>query len=137
MCFPTVCPPNITNFTQYGRCDALLDYPSPNATDNCGTVYIFDSSSYPSRVYPKGVSHDVWVAFDAMPGSSPYVNSAQCTVYITVIDNQPPTLCKLGRRSYLKICGDISLLGHAIGSLCYHFSHMHSYLLTLLFFSNG
>jgi hypothetical protein len=89
------CPGNMTAATQQGRCDAVVPFSNPTATDNCNSVRVYSDSLFPNKQYPLGETSETWVAFDAMPTlQQPNVNVASCTFFINVQDNQPPVICE-------------------------------------------
>ncbi|TAF84298.1 MAG: HYR domain-containing protein, partial [Flavobacteriia bacterium] len=87
---PTItCPADITVFSDLGNCNALINVPAPIANDNCGVASVindYNNTSDATDVYPVGTTTVTWTVNDNNG------NSAQCTMNITVIDNEQPTL---------------------------------------------
>ncbi|HXF49458.1 MAG TPA: HYR domain-containing protein [Verrucomicrobiae bacterium] len=80
-----VCPPNQTANASPGRCDAVVSYPAPTATDNCPKTTV--SCTPPSgSTFPVGVSTVTCTATDSSG------NKSTCSFTVTVKDNQPPQL---------------------------------------------
>jgi hypothetical protein len=73
------CPANITVSNDPNQCGAVVNYPAPTPTGDCGTVTCSPASG---SFFPVGTTTVTCTT------STP----AQCTFTITVIDTQPPTI---------------------------------------------
>ncbi len=83
------CPANISVNTSLVQCNALVYVPAPIFTDNCGIATItnsFNSSANASGTYPFGTTTVIWTVTDV------HSNTATCSMTVTVIDNQAPSL---------------------------------------------
>lgn len=78
-----MCPPDIEVNNDAGECGAIVNYPMPTYTGNCGTV----TTSHPSgSFFPVGTT-TVTVTGTRLDGSTD-----TCSFDITVNDTQPPTV---------------------------------------------
>lgn len=81
---PTVtCAANITTNADSGACAATFSLSNPTTSDNCGIAKITNNAP-PS--FPVGTTIVAWTVTDI------HGNTANCTQYVTVIDNQKPTI---------------------------------------------
>lgn len=78
------CPADITTSTDPGLCSAVVRFPAPTASDNCGAVVSTDVAS--GSVFTKGTTTVHATATD----SSGRV--AGCQFQVTVIDTEPPAV---------------------------------------------
>lgn len=86
------CPANIVRNTDVGRCDAMVTYPTPTATDNCPGVTVMRTSpvgTASGSLFPKGTTPVTWEASDA---ATPVPNKKSCTFTVTVNDVQAPSI---------------------------------------------
>ena len=83
---PTItCPANVVQPNDPGLCSAVVTYPDPVATDNCGGVTV--ACAPPSgSVFPVGVTQVTCTATDGAGLVS------QCTFTVTVNDAEPPVI---------------------------------------------
>ncbi len=79
------CPNDITVNTDQNACDAVVNWTSATATDNCGNVN-FNCSNNPGDTFPLGSTFVSCTAADDIG------NVALCSFQVTVIDNQDPTI---------------------------------------------
>jgi len=84
------CPANITVGNNLGVCGAIVNYPTPTATDNSGVAIVSSVGGFLSgSTFSVGTTTVVYKATD------PSGNSATCSFTVTVLDTQAPTaLCK-------------------------------------------
>ena len=87
------CPANQTRSTSLGMCSAVVTYPVPTGTDNCGLpagqpVWISGgtNASGNTATFQKGITNVTWRATDAAG------NTQTCTFRVTVNDTEAPTL---------------------------------------------
>ncbi|HLP12161.1 MAG TPA: DUF2341 domain-containing protein [Flavobacteriales bacterium] len=81
----TSCPASITVNNNPGSCNAVVSWPAPTASDNCGGLTLTQTSGLPSgAAFPIGVSNVIFTATDASG------NSATCSFTVTVTDNESP-----------------------------------------------
>lgn len=83
------CPADITQDTDAGLCEAVVDPGMATATDACAGVTVVGVRSDTlllSEPYPKGVTLITWTATDAVGLTN------ICAQTITVIDNEPPVI---------------------------------------------
>jgi len=89
---PTItCPANVVKNTDAGRCDAVVTYAAPIATDNCLGVTVTRTSpagTASGSIFLKGPTTVTWEARDA---ASP-ANTRPCSFTVTVNDNQVPSI---------------------------------------------
>jgi len=85
---PTIiCPANIVRNTDPNFCSAVVTYPAPFASDDCGPWSLVRTSGLPSgSAFPKGVTMVNWKVTDAVG----YM--AICGFTVTVNDNQAPSI---------------------------------------------
>jgi len=87
---PTItCPANITQTADAGYCSAAVCVPSPATADNCGVAGVvnnYNGTADASDVYPVGTTPVVWTVTDI------YGNTAQCSMTITITDDEDPTI---------------------------------------------
>ncbi|MCB9015995.1 MAG: HYR domain-containing protein [Lentimicrobiaceae bacterium] len=84
-----VCPENITVNTDAGVCEANVTIPQPEVSDNCGIESItnsFNGTDNASGIYPAGTTEVTWTVTDI------HGNEAQCTMIVTVVDNEAPVI---------------------------------------------
>lgn len=77
----TNCPPNLTAFTN--SCNAIVNWNTPNATDNCALDTLVVSTESGS-VFPETNTLVQYTATDL------WGNTATCSFMVTVIDTVPP-----------------------------------------------
>ncbi|MDD2527938.1 MAG: HYR domain-containing protein, partial [Lentimicrobiaceae bacterium] len=100
-----ICPENITVNTDAGVCEALVNVPQPEVSDNCGVVSItnnFNGKTDASGVYPVGTTTIEWLVADANGLTS------TCSMTVTVVDNELPTIIcpeNISVNNDLSICG--------------------------------
>jgi hypothetical protein len=84
------CPSSIVTGTDVDKCDAVVTYSIPTATDDCpGVVVTLTAGLASGSVFPLGVTNVQYTAVDA--GG----NIAVCDFTVTVEDDQTPTaVCK-------------------------------------------
>jgi hypothetical protein len=81
------CPSNITVNTDPGACNAVVNFVTPVAVDNCPGVTTVRTQGLPSgSIFPVGATVQSYLATDA--GG----RTATCTFTITVVDAQAPTI---------------------------------------------
>ena len=87
------CPANQTRSTSLGLCSAVVTYPTPTGTDNCGLpagqpIWISGgtNASGNTATFQKGITNVTWRATDAAG------NTQTCTFRVTVNDTEAPTL---------------------------------------------
>jgi predicted outer membrane repeat protein len=87
------CPTNQTRSTDLGLCSAVVTYPTPTGTDNCGLpngqpVWISGgtNASGSTATFPKGITTVTWRATDGAG------NTQTCTFRVTVNDTEAPAL---------------------------------------------
>ena len=78
------CPGNITETTDPGNCDAVVNWTAPTASDNCSAT--ITASHDPGDKFPKGTTT---VTYTAEDGAG---NTATCSFDITVADDEAPQL---------------------------------------------
>ncbi|MCG9911082.1 MAG: HYR domain-containing protein [Flavobacteriales bacterium] len=79
------CPSNIVASVDSASCDAVVNWPLPNVTDNCGVASLV-SSHNPGDVFPTGITTVTYTAVDTAG------NVSTCSFTITVIENEAPVL---------------------------------------------
>ncbi|XP_070537241.1 hyalin-like [Ptychodera flava] len=83
---PTIfCPGNIDTNTDFGKPTAIVNWTSPYATDNSGTVTV---TSY----YQSGMDFNIGLTVVSLNATDPSGNMDLCHFNITVIDNEDPHL---------------------------------------------
>ncbi|MBW6491252.1 MAG: HYR domain-containing protein [Lentimicrobium sp.] len=83
------CPEDITVNNDQGVCEAYVTVPEPEVSDNCEISSVTNSYTQTvnaSAIYPVGTTVVVWTVVDE------YGNSATCTMNVTVVDNEAPTI---------------------------------------------
>ena len=87
------CPVNQTRSTDLGQCSAVVTYPTPTGTDNCGLptgqpVWIGGgiNAAGSTATFQKGATVVIWKATDAAS------NAQTCSFRVTVNDTEAPTL---------------------------------------------
>jgi len=81
------CPSSQSANTGAGTCTALVTYPTPTATDNCGSLTVVRISGPASgSSFPSGTTNVTWRAID---GSG---RSSTCSFAVTVSDAAPPAI---------------------------------------------
>ncbi|MEX0813146.1 MAG: HYR domain-containing protein, partial [Chitinophagales bacterium] len=81
------CPSDITQTADSGVCAAQVSVPQPQTGDNCGVASVindYNGTSDASDTYPVGVTTVTWTVTDTSG------NSTQCTMTITVTDDEDP-----------------------------------------------
>ncbi|MFA6950763.1 MAG: HYR domain-containing protein, partial [Lentimicrobiaceae bacterium] len=103
---PTIiCPDDITVNTDPGVCEAQVNVPLPEVDDNCGIntlVNSFNGTGDASGIYPVGTTTVTWTVTDLSN------NTATCTMIITVVDNELPTIIcpeAIAQNTDLGVCG--------------------------------
>ncbi|MBI3447894.1 MAG: HYR domain-containing protein [Acidobacteria bacterium] len=79
------CPADISAVNDPGLCSAVVTYPAPTATDNCGAVTVATDVASGS-VFPVGGTTVHATATDAAGRTS------SCSFNVTVADNEPPAV---------------------------------------------
>lgn len=82
------CPANMTKSADVGRCDAVVAFSSPTASDNCPSVSVVQTDG-PASGSTFSVGVPVTVRFKATDAAG---LTATCSFSVTVIDNQSPTM---------------------------------------------
>jgi len=81
------CPSNQSANTDASTCTALVTYPTPTATDNCGSLTVTRISGPASgSSFPSGTTNVIWRAID---GSG---RSSTCSFLVAVTDVTPPVI---------------------------------------------
>ncbi|NTW23920.1 MAG: HYR domain-containing protein, partial [Lentimicrobium sp.] len=83
------CPENIAVNTDPGVCEANVTIPQPEVSDNCGIeslVNTYNGTDNASGIYPAGVTEITWTVTDI------HGNQAECTMTVTVTDNENPVI---------------------------------------------
>jgi HYR domain len=87
------CPANQTRSTNLGMCSAVVTYPMPTGSDNCGLpagqpIWVSGgtNASGNTATFQKGINTVTWRATDAAG------NTQTCTFRVTVNDTQAPTM---------------------------------------------
>ncbi|MBL7962267.1 MAG: HYR domain-containing protein [Flavobacteriales bacterium] len=79
------CPEDIFRVSDPGICGAVVNYPTPTATDNCTTVSVVRTSGPASgSIFPVGTTIVTHQATDAAG------NTRNCSFWIIVVDGQAP-----------------------------------------------
>ena len=83
------CPANITQSNDPNQCGAVVTYPPPTSTGDCGTI----TCSPPSgSFFPVGTTTVTCTASGGGGGNVAQGGGATCTFTVTVNDTQPPTI---------------------------------------------
>jgi surface protein len=81
------CPSSQSANTGTGTCTALVTYPAPTATDNCGSLTVVRIGGPASgSQFPAGTTNVTWRAIDGAGRSS------TCSFAVAVTDATPPTI---------------------------------------------
>ena len=83
------CPLNITQNTDFGACNAMVNVPLPQASDDNALASVlndYNGTDNATDTYPTGTTTVTWTATD-VDG-----NSSDCTMSITVTDGQLPNV---------------------------------------------
>jgi hypothetical protein len=87
------CPANQTRSASLGLCSAVVTYPMPTGSDNCGLpagqpIWISGgtNASGSTATFQKGITNVTWRATDAAG------NTQTCTFRVTVNDTEAPTM---------------------------------------------
>lgn len=81
------CPPDLTVGTDAGDCSAVVNFPIPIITENCGGGSIFQTSGPASgSTFNTGSTPITFIATDAVG------NSSECTYNIIVEDDEAPEI---------------------------------------------
>jgi HYR domain len=87
------CPANQTRSTSLGLCSAVVTYPMPTGSDNCGLpagqpIWVSGgtNASGNTATFQKGINTVTWRATDAAG------NTQTCTFRVTVNDTEAPTM---------------------------------------------
>ncbi|HOY32136.1 MAG TPA: HYR domain-containing protein, partial [Bacteroidales bacterium] len=81
------CPGNITETNTSGSCDAVINYSSPTATDNCQTITTTQTAGLPSgSAFPVGTTVNTFLVTDAAG------NTSACSFTVTIHDNEAPLI---------------------------------------------
>jgi hypothetical protein len=81
------CPANLTVNNDLDACSALVTVPAPSVADNCivaSVVNDYTGTADATAVYPVGTTTVLWTVTDIAG------NTAQCSMTVTVVDNQDP-----------------------------------------------
>lgn len=81
-----ICPANITINAEPGLCSAVVNFPLPEASDNCAALNDIECAPQPGSPFPVGTTTVGCAVKD------PAGNSNSCAFTIKVIDNQPPQI---------------------------------------------
>jgi len=88
------CPSSQSANTDAGTCTTPVTYPTPTATDNCGSLTVARTSGPASgSQFPAGTTNVVWRAIDGAGRSS------TCSFSVTVMDATPPAITCPGSQS--------------------------------------
>jgi hypothetical protein len=87
------CPANQTRSTDPGQCSAVVTYPTPTGTDNCGLpagqpIWISGgtNASGSTATFQRGITNVIWRATDGAG------NTQTCTFRVTVNDTEAPAI---------------------------------------------
>ncbi len=83
------CPEDVTVTTEPGSNQAFVNIPQPVVSDNCGILNFansFNGTDNASGTYPAGTTVVTWTAEDING------NQSQCSMSVTVADNEPPMI---------------------------------------------
>lgn len=81
------CPAAISVNNDPGQCSAVVNYPTPTGSSECGDITIVQTAGLGSgATYPVGVSLETWEITDT------FGNVETCTFSITVIDSEAPQI---------------------------------------------
>ncbi len=84
---PTItCPSNITQSTDEGGCSTVVNFATPESTDNCPGVGTVTCSPASGSTFPKGTTTVTCSATDAAG------NNGSCSFTVTVNDTEPPSI---------------------------------------------
>lgn len=99
---PTVtCPADITVNSDLGNCSAIVNFPMPITSDNCGVASVTQTMGDPTgSMFPVGVTTIEFTATDVNG------NTNTCSFTITVTDNEAP----------LAVCQNITIQLDASGN---------------------
>jgi predicted outer membrane repeat protein len=79
------CPTNITQSTDPNQCSAVVSYPAPTVSDNCG-VGVPVCSPPSGSTFQKGTTTVTCTVIDSSG------NTATCSFTVTINDTQPPSI---------------------------------------------
>src|SRR5713101_1071562 len=77
------CPSNINQPNDPGKCSAVVAWPAPTATDNCG-VKSFTSTNKPGDTFPRGTTTVMYTAEDSSG------NKSYCSFFVTASATERP-----------------------------------------------
>ncbi|MDD3962389.1 MAG: HYR domain-containing protein [Bacteroidales bacterium] len=83
------CPENMIQDADSGLCEAWVTVPLPDVYENCQIDRIYNTyndSTNATAYYPVGTTTVTWIVYDVSG------NVDSCSMMITVIDNQPPSI---------------------------------------------
>ncbi|MEM9022589.1 MAG: HYR domain-containing protein, partial [Bacteroidota bacterium] len=105
------CPANILVSNDSGDCSAVVMYPTPGATDNCGIDTVQQIAGLASgAMFPVGVTTNMWVATDTSG------NSDTCRFNVVVTDDEAPMAIPRNVIVYLDGSGTASLTAAMVDS---------------------
>ena len=99
------CPADITVNTDLGNCSAIVNFPMPIASDNCGVATVTQTMGDPSgSMFPVGATTIEFTATDVNG------NTNTCSFIITVIDNEAPVAVCQNITIQLDAAGNASIV---------------------------
>ncbi|MEH6764690.1 MAG: BspA family leucine-rich repeat surface protein [Aequorivita antarctica] len=99
------CPADITVNTDLGNCSAIVNFPMPIASDNCGVATVTQTIGDPSgSMFPVGATTIEFTATDVNG------NTNTCSFIITVIDNEAPVAVCQNITIQLDAAGNASIV---------------------------
>ena len=116
---PTItCPGNITVNTNPGECNANVTIPLAIASDNCTVSSVVNNynggGANASGIYPIGTTTVTFTVTDSVN------RTATCSMDVTVVNNQNPTLTLLGANPItLEACSTYNEFGATANDICF------------------
>ncbi|HNG13567.1 MAG TPA: HYR domain-containing protein [Saprospiraceae bacterium] len=88
------CPPNITVFTDLGKCSATAVWSTVTAVDNCSALVNLTSNYDPGAEFKLGIDTVIYT------GTDEFGNVGTCSFEIKVIDGEKPVINCPGNQTY-------------------------------------